>query len=125
MIHIKLYRGILMKRAVYKRIVEGFTVGKKELNENVIRFKKEFYEQNHCQDAIKFIADRLDSIGFIDNASSVGICKYTLVDRYLVSVDLVQHLRDSYRREHAKPNPNFSYDNNGPRDLEEYYYCHC
>lgn len=110
----------MRKIAVGKKVnVKGFTVGKRELDEKVQKFKKEFYEQNHYSDAVNFIADKLDAIGFIDNTSQIRISKFTLVNKHLVQTGDIYSLVTSYERYHGRPNPNYSYDNGGSRDLEE------
>jgi len=108
----------MKKTSVGELNVKGFTVGKKELDERIKKFKKEFYEQNHCSDAVNFIANKLDAIGFINNAALVKMSKSTLVNKYLVK-DGIASLQDNYEKYHKRPNPNYSYDNNGPRDLVE------
>lgn len=101
-----------------KRTARGFTKSKREIVLEIKKLKKAFENQNHYQDPVKFIADKLDEIGFIDQSSKVS--KYTSVNKFIVVNDEDFHsLRDSYDRYHRTPNPNFSYDNGGPRDLEE------
>ena len=37
----------------------------------------------------------------------------------LVKEGMIAGLQDSYERYHSRPNPNYSYDNGGSRDLED------
>ncbi len=107
-----------MEKNTKKRVVIGFTVGKKELNDKIKLFRSNFYEQNHYQDPVKFIADKLVEIGFMDkDASKPNI--YTVLNKYLVKEGMIAGLQDSYERYHSRPNPNYSYDNGGSRDLED------
>lgn len=106
-----------MSEAEKKSIVEGFTVEKKQLNKKINEFRKNYYEQNYCQDPIKFITDKLFELGFVDKNFS-NKDKYSLVNRYMVKEDLMAGLKDSFERYHSRPNPNYSYDNGGSRYLE-------
>ncbi len=110
-----------MKRMPYRRTMSGFTKSRKVIVEAIKKFKKEFFCQNHYTDAIKFITDCLDRLGYIDNSESVCINKYTLVNRLMVNINEVQSLEEAYQKDHVKPNPQYSYDYSGLRDLEDYY----
>lgn len=108
-----------MEKTARKSTVNGFTVGKKELNDKIKDLRKAFYEQNHCQDPIRFIADKLVELGYMSDESLSATNRYSVVNKYLVKEGGIAGLQDSYERYHPRPNPNYSYDNGGSRDLEE------
>lgn len=102
-----------------KRVASGFTKSKKEVSCEIARLRREFSEQSEYQDPVKFIADNLEEKGFIGDLSDKRINKYQLVNQFLVINDEAPSLYDSYKRLRKSPNPNYSYDNGGSRDIED------
>lgn len=97
------------------RVVKGFTCSQSEVIKHVRQLGKDFKSQYEYKDIVKFIADKMDKMGYLDKT----IDKYKLINSFIIKKNELTNERgaaDDKRVEDFLHPRNRNYDYGKPTD---------
>lgn len=98
-----------------ERAAKGFTCSKSEVIKHLRQLSKDFNSQGEYKDVIKFIADKMDEMGYLDKT----IDKYKLINSFIIQNNELTGARtaaDDKRVEDFLHPRNRNYDYGKPTD---------